>query len=248
MIQEIINKLKYSVNKKILASKYGLGESKIDIDNNTIYLYTGAKYRSMISIGDIVDIVYNIDEAGYYFRVKATGNKSNQFFFDRKYDIRYRAKNIENFINKIKALHIELTPDFGQYGALYECQFGGIIQYCTMSSKYLLTLTKGKHNTIYLNHGTFDRSVYGIIDLENLNIEKEMNCSPKKILSEKKYDVTHGVYILDKSLTFDRGYCLTAVDLSGCYNTPMVFGDDIFYSFDEEEIKNKIVELFEKYK
>lgn len=247
MILEIVNNLKYLVNRKILLRKYGLGESVIEIKNDFIYLRIGKKYRSKISIRNITDIIYNIDSEGYFFRVKAVGDSDNQFFFDRRYDIRYRAKDIKNFIAKVKDLNIKLTPDFGQYGAIYECQHDGIVQYCTTKNKYLLTLTRDKKNIIYVNHGTFDRYKYKTVYLDNLSLKNEMSFYGNETLKTKMHNASYGIYILDKSLTFERGFCLTSVDLSGCNNSPMVFGDEIFYSFDEDEIKNNIIELFEKY-
>jgi len=247
MILEIISKLKYFINRKILLMKYGSSEGEIYIQNDFVYLTVQEDYKSRIAIGNITDIIYNMDNKGYYFRVKAVRKNEKQFFFDRKYDIRYRAKNLNVFIESIKSLNIQLTPDFGQYGALYEQQQEGIIQYCTLRNKYLLTIIKDTQNTFHLNHGNFDRNNHKIIDLNNLSIENEMRHYGQNMSSHKIYNVSFGVYILDKKITFDRGFCLATVDLSGCNNSPMVYGDDIFYSFDEEEIKTKIIELFEKY-
>ena len=244
MILKIINNLKYLVNKKIFLKKYGLGEEEIFIKDDSINLMIGEKYRSKIPISMVVDIIYNIDEDGYYFRVKTSKDRRDQFFFDRKYDIRYRVKNIKVFMAQIKDLNIKITPDFGQYGAIYECQYDGIIQYCITENKYLLTLTKDKKSIVHLNYGDFDRYRYKIINLDTFNLEEEMTSTGKELIDKEMYNTTYGIYIIDKSLTFNRGYCLTSVDLSGCNNSPMVFGDDVFYSFDEEEIKNKIIGMF----
>jgi len=248
MILKIINNLKYLVNKKIFLKKYGLGEQEIFIKDDVINLILGKKYRSEIPISRIVDIIYNIDEDGYYFRIKTAKERCEQFFFDRKYDTRYRVKNIKNFIDKIKDLNIKIIPDFGQYGAIYECQYDGIIQHCLVNKKFLLTITveKDSNYIFYLNYGDFNRFNYKITFFDNLHISKELKNNSINI-NTKMHNSSLGFYILDKSLTFNRGYCLTSVDLTGCNNSPQVFGDDIFYSFDEEEIKNKIIELFEKY-
>ena len=237
-------------NKKIFLTKYGLGESVIYIKNNSLYLRSGKKYEATIPVENIVSIVYNKDNEGYFFRVIANGKKNNQFFFDRKYDIKYRASDIDDFIEKIKIFDIKLEPDFGQYGAIYECQDGGIIKYCIDKEKYLLTITKdSKNNMFCLNYGVFDKNMCTKISLYGLNIGKEINNQNTiKSLPEKMHNyVDFGVYILDKNLSFGRGFCLVEVDLSGCNNAPMVFGDDIFYSFDEDEIKNRIIEIFKKH-
>jgi len=242
-ILRFINNYKYTRNKKILLKKYGQENSIIDFKNDDILLTIGKKYKSIIPLSKIIDIVYNIDEEGYYFRIK----DNSQFFFDRKYDIRYRAKNINNLVHKIKSNDISISPDFGQYGAIYECQYDGIIRYCIANNKFLLTISIDNENILYLNYGTFHRYNYKIITLDNFSVDKEINLDGEIPINKKMHNASYGIYVLDKSLTFDRGYCIVSVDLSGCQNSPNVFGDDIFYSFNEEEIKTKTIELFEKH-
>ena len=241
-IFKILDQYMYAIRKKYFIKKYGRGVQTINLVKNDIILTIGENHSYTICINEVIDIIYNIDENGYYFRVK----DNDRFFFDIKYDIRYRANR--DFVSKIKDSNISLTPDFGQYMGIYEWQNEGIIQHCLVSKKFLLTITveKDSNYIFYLNYGDFNRFNYKITSFDNLHISKELKNNSINI-NTKMHNSSLGFYILDKSLTFNRGYCLTSVDLTGCNNSPQVFGDDIFYSFDEEEIKNKIIELFEKY-
>ena len=242
-IFKILDQYIYTIRKKYFIKKYGKGVQTINLIENDIILTIGENHSYTICINEVIDIIYNIDENGYYFRVRDRDN--DRFSFDRKYDTRYRANR--DFISKIKNSNISLTPDFGQYGGIYEWQEEGIIRHCLLSKKFLLTITVEKDNNymFYLNYGNFSRFNYRITSFENLNISKELKNNTINI-NKKMHNSSSGFYILDKSLTFNRGYCITSVDLMGCNNSPQVFGDDIFYSFDEEEIKTKIIELFEK--
>lgn len=56
---------------------------------------------------------------------------------------------------------------------------------------------------------------------------------------------TRGVFILDKSLTFGMGYAITGAVFPIHFKRQiaMEISENIFYSFDEDEIKNKIIEI-----
>ena len=229
--------------------KYGNGTQKISIKGSRLLFYINDKIFDEIPLNDIEVMLYNFDDYGIYFRAKTLNRYKYKYFYDRKYDVRYRVDNLSSFCDTLKVNNIRCIPDFGQYGASYEgiknvqCT---IIEYCLKEKQFLLTLSMDEEGNIFLNHGSFDRVRYEYINLDNLDIENEIL---SKKTSEKKQTnkAFKGVYIIDKKLTCNQGYCLVSIDLSGCNNSATIFSDtEIFYSFDEKEIKAKIIELFNK--
>jgi hypothetical protein len=79
--------------------------------------------------------------------------------------------------------------------------------------------------------------------LQRFNLKKYLESTSKfndmfmKSFDNEDFSIT----ILDKNLTLNRGYGVYPI-----LNNEIII-EDIFYSFDEEEIKSKIIELFEKH-
>ena len=119
--------------------------------------------------------------------------------------------------------------------------------HCSIYERGLLNFWKDK-NDIFCLFKPLDGGIYKKINsLDDINLKSFLE-NPR--LNLKKLDDSYGealynakfrLVVLDKTLTLNRGYGLYPI------RNEDIFIADIFYSFDEEEIKNKIIELFEKH-
>jgi len=232
-------------------NKYDDKTQTIDFQNDYVLIKIGDIYSNEMTYDYIEKIFFNIDASGYYFRVMS----KEQYPFDFKFNTKFRIKNEETLIEKVKNKEIMLEPNFG-WNSLGE----GVIEYCKMKEKYFLTITRIKDrntlkkkildtNLIAVNYGAMDRDYYKIVDddLKNFNLKEELSLSHnnKDFTKNQQNFGMKGVFILDKSLTFGMGYAMTGAifPINFPKAIPREISLDIFYSFDENEIKNKIIEI-----
>ncbi len=227
-----------------MISKYNNKNQTIEIENNYILLKVEDIYIKKYSISEISEIFFNIDEEGYYFRVIA----NRQLAFDYEYNTKFRIKDKDALIQKVKNKEIKLFPNFG-----IDTIGEGVMKYCQRRKKYFLIMTRVRSkiipnkNLFSINYGTINGYFYKTIgdDLKDFNLEEELliehdNCDFTKQLQNFG---SNGVFLLDKSLTLDQGYAITAIKAMPHKNGFQDFSLGVFYSFDAEEIKNKIIEL-----
>ena len=116
-----------------------------------------------------------------------------------------------------------------------------------LEERGLINLCKDKDDIFYL-FKCLDGGIYKQINsLDDINLKSFLE-NPRINLKEfdDSYDESFDnakfrLVVLDKTLTLNSGYGIYPV-----LNNQIII-DDIFYSFNEEEIKNKIIELFEKH-
>jgi len=226
----------------MILNKYDKEIQNINFQRDYILITIGEIYSRKIFIKEIFAIFFNIDKNGYYFRVMS----KEQYPFDVKSNPKYRMKNKNILIKLIENKEIKLFPNFG-----WSSLGGGVSEYCTMKEKYLLVITRTKSkkilnkNLFSINYGSINRYKYKIINdnLKEFNLKEELSLAHNKNLKEQPRNFgIKGVLILDKSLTFNMGYAVVAVTITE-HERPRDISVNIFYSFDEEEIKNKMIEL-----
>jgi len=237
-----------NIDKK---NKYINEIQTIYFKKNYVLLKIGNSYKNIIFITEIDYIFFNIDKNGYYFRVIAKG--SNQYQFDFKFNTKYRIKNKNNLRQKIKNKKIKLIPNFAENTTIGN----GCIEYCEMKKKYFLTITTIRSEfdkkELFINYGNIDREFYKTTnyDLTKFDLEKELLSDKRDLKKQTMHNGFQGVCILDKSLTFGMGYAITATEMGighSIDNYELIdyikkFSIDVFYSFNEEKIKDKIKEL-----
>lgn len=227
-----------------MISKYNNTNQNIEIYENYVLLKIEDIYLKKYFLSEIREIFFNIDEEGYYFRVIA----NRQLAFDYEYDTKYRINNQNTLIKKVQNKEIKLIPNFG-IDVLGE----GIIKYCENKKKCFLFIARLKNKLISnkklfaINYGNISRDLYKVIsdDLKNFNLEKELlKCHNNLEFSKQSRNFfSKGIFLLDKSLTMGMGYAITVIKAMPHNESFQDFSLDIFYSFDEKEIKNKIIEL-----
>jgi len=227
-----------------MISKYNNKSQTIEIEENYILLKIEDDYVQKYLINEIREIFFNIDEEGYYFRVIA----NRQIAFDYEHNTKFRIEDRDALMRKVKNKEIKLLPNFG-IDSIGE----GVKKYCQSRKKYSLIMTRVKSkiipnkNLFSINYGTINGYFYKIIadDLKGFNLEEEL------LVEHKNSDFTKqlrnfgssGVFILDESLTFGQGYAITAIKAMPYKDGFQDFSLNVFYSFDTEEIKNKIIEF-----
>jgi len=232
-----------------LEKQCGEGSQKIKIKNHCIVLTIGDKCKYIFTPTNIEEILYNIDleDDKYYFQVveRAKG-VDNHIRFSLKYDIKYKADDINQFIQDIRDLGILLSPSVGQYD---KSNAKGLIKYCQSKDKFLLTILVN-NNKLYFCHGIYyrDKNIE-IIPFNLLDLEKEFDSyqvnSHEKILSNEIIDI--GIYLLDKKVTMGLGYLIIPFFRVGIHDTFVIDSRyRYFCSSNIDKVKDKIKEYFEK--
>ena len=137
--------------------------------------------------------------------------------------------NTDTFINSIEKFNVLAIPTVSNLGVYTIAKVVLTIAYtCAIYEKYLVS--------IY--HSTLRRKNFSI---NNISLEELLENPKKYISSIVKEDKGFNIKLLSKKLTLHRGYGLYPI-----LNNEIII-EDIFYSFNENEIKTKIIELFDKY-
>jgi hypothetical protein len=249
-------------------NKYDNEKQTIYFQKDYVLIRIGSMYEKIFLYNEIREVFFNMDEYGYYFRIIA----QDQYTFDYKFNTKFRIDNEIFLIEKVKNREISLLPNFGIDGDSYGVG-NGIWKYCKMKKKYVLTITRIKKpnpakrvfsNTKFfaVNYGIMNRHFYKRIDdnFKKFDLKKELLLSHdngeeiefnaieeshKGLEGQSVNWGVQGIFILDKSLTFGQGYAVTSAVFPIHYKKSIA-GDisiNFFYSFDEEEIKKKIIEL-----
>ena len=215
-----INNIKYILFSK--KNNIGL-DSPLRIEFKNKYYYIDNKQFSIFDIDTIYYGVASLNDKKptYYirlnFKTEVTNTVLNQGF---------ELVNIDYFINIMDEFNIPILPTIINAGPYVVKGFSLSLDYaCSMHEKYLVS--------IY--HSDLDK-IFNSISIKEL-LEKSKKYISSSLKNEKEFNIK----ILSEKLTFSRGYGVYPV-----LNNEIII-DDIFYSFNEEEIKNKIIELFEKY-
>lgn len=137
--------------------------------------------------------------------------------------------NIDNFIKVINEFNILVLPTILQESPYLIKGVSFALNYeCFLHEKYLISIyysdLKRKNFNLYS------------MDLNELLEKPKMHITSSS-MNNKEFNIK----LLSKKLTLNRGYGLYPV-----LNNEIII-EDIFYSFDQEEVKSRIVELFNKY-
>jgi len=209
-----------------------------------------------------------MDKDGYYLRLVAT----DQVYFSHKFNTKYRIKNEKLFLDKVKNKEINLLPNFRWNclggGILEYCKIKKRYFLTITRVKNVNKFSRNLNtNLLAINYGGLNRQCYKVIndDLNTFNLQKELSSTHNEYYDDKNPKVfnlkeelhkevtegqlvnfsTQGVLVVDKSLTFGMGYAITSAVFPIHFHiqVPMEISENIFYSFDEEEIKKKIIEF-----
>jgi len=155
----------------------------------------------------------------YYIRLKLKTKEANTVLHQG-----FELVNIDYFINIMDELNIPVLPTIVKSGPYVAKGFSLSLDYeCSIYGKYLVSIYHS-----------------GLVK-KNLNIKSLLE-NPKKYISTSiKDNKEFNIKILSEKVTLSRGYGIFPL-----LNDEIIIRD-IFYSFDEDEIKNKIIELFDKY-
>lgn len=179
----------------------------IEVKDNDIFLKIGSKFTEKIPLRCVENIYYSIDinNSETYFYVKTFKNNCKQRF-GREYCIKYHIGDIDKFFNKMKESNIKVNPYFD--GGLTLCR-GNIYKFCKKKNKYLLTLA-GNTDTVCFEDNKNQVQCFHV-PLKNLNIYQAMN-NPNVYFKDKpkvsNYYFDNVIYILDETLSLNRGYVL----------------------------------------
>lgn len=227
--------------------KCGPNEQKIEFYDDNIILTVG-NCTKKIPIKKVKEIYYNKDFKSneYYFRV--ADNSFDEINFAVKYDIKYKCLDVKKLVNSIENSTIPLIPDIGQISYKYNNQKNGILNYCKKHNSYLLSIIAIECNLACIYYGNFDSNNYMIEKIDNLNINDLLTMPKKFFPPAKKNRIKSNLfaYIIGKELTFGRGYCLITIKNFSILTEKFSI-DDVFYSFNESEIKRKINLFLETY-
>ena len=156
----------------------------------------------------------------------------------------YRVENPKQFAKILNKKGIMLLPTllddkiYMAKGYAFSVNF-----YCQLYGKYMFSLINS--NSHYFCVHIFSEGMFSVPvkDLYSINLNKCL-LNPTRYNPHNKQTVYYSLFkiiILDKTLTIDRGFGVYPV------KDKQIIIDDIFYSFDEKEIKAKIIELFKKH-
>ena len=193
----------------------------IRFEDNSYYIS-----NKRFNIIDIFAIYYSVSSITdkyptYYIKLLFNENKVKVIFNQG-----FQVVDINNLINTVSNFNIPLLPTIIPNGGVYVVKgFSLSLDYeCYMHEKYLIN--------IYFND--LNKDFFKNISIEDLLENPNTYTSSN---NKNKFSIK----ILSNKLTLNRGY--------GAF--PMLNNEiiikDIFYSFNEEKIKSKIIELFNKY-
>ena len=238
----------YLILKKFL--KCGFCKKNIKFTSDTLVINSECKCSVSIPIVDIKAIYYGIKKDKYYFMII----KKNQLFCEvcneenilKFIILKKHTKDIREISDLAKKYNLLVLPSLESCEPfIYLNTCNSVISYCFFEKNYLLVFEKNKDNITCRSQITNDSSFrqFDINDF-NINIYKALNEQSTYLKQESSYyKKSKGIriYLLDKKLTLDRGYGLFI------YFDGNFLEDNIVYTFDKEEIKTKIIELFEKH-
>jgi len=230
--------------EKSQEKNYGYDKpNKVYIDDD--YFYVEGKQYNIV---DLEKVEYGHSEIDgevkeYYIRL----------YFYKKINILlhhtpYEVVNINIFIEAMKKFSIPVLPtillsypEFVRYFSLTHSFHSELYE------RGLINFWKDK-NDIFCLFKPLGGGIYKKINsLDDINLKSFLE-NPRINLKEfdDSYDESFDnakfrLVVLDKTSTLNRGYGLYPI------RNEDIFIEDIFYSFDEEEIKTKIIELFEKH-
>jgi len=245
IFQNIMRKIqKLIVKKKCQEKNYGYDKpNKVYINDDYFYI-EGKQYN----IVDLEKVEYGHSEIdgevkGYYIRLYSY-KKINILLHHTPYQV----VNINMFIEAMKKFSIPVLPTILESYPEFVKVFS--LTHSFDSSLYergLINFWKDK-NDIFCLFKPLGGGIYKKINtLDGINLKSFLE-NPRSNL--KEHDNSYGealnnakfhLVVLDKISTLNRGYGLYPI------RNEYIFIEDIFYSFDEEEIKTKIIELFDKH-
>jgi len=181
------------------------------------------------SIMDIDIIHYSVstfeNELPIYYIKLSFQTKVENILFNESFEL----INLENFINVISRFNLFVLPSILDKGIYFHNQEVVTLSFLSkMFEKYLISIyysTLCKKNFF----------------LEDISIGDLVERPRKYLSSGINNDKQFNIKILSHKLTLNRGYGIYPV-----LNNEIII-EDIFYSFDEEEVKREVIELFEKY-
>lgn len=219
-------------------SKCGRKEAtRIEIYETYIQLKIGQKCIKNILYEEIDSIEYylfidNPTEYNFYINLKDKSFNHPSF----------KLEDTKALVAMASKKNIVLYPFFMRrigIGAV----LGALNAYCAEKGKYLLRCEKNEEN-IQCSFNSKDGLMLQTFSMDNFNInlEKSLYALDEKFEKTSSYipkDDKFIIFILDKSLTLGQGYAvLPLFD----FNFDLL-KDKIFYSYDEQEIRDEVVRL-----
>jgi len=218
-----INNIKYI----LFSQKNNIGiDAPLKLEFKNKYYYID---NNQFSIFDINTIYYGVASLSdkyitYYVRLSFK-TEVNDIVLNQGFEL----INIDNFIRTMDEFNIPVLPTIVKNGIYVVKGFALTIEYeCSVQEKYLVSIYDS----------TLSQNNFSINDIciEEL-LEKPKKYMSSTVSDNKKFNIK----ILSKKITFSRGYGIYPV-----LNNEIII-EDIFYSFNEDEIKIKIIELSDKY-
>ena len=245
MFKSIMYKVEKFIGKnKSEEENYGHDKpKKIYIDGD--YFYIESKQYDIVDLKKVEyghsEILCEVEEC--YIRLYSDVETNTLL-----HHIPYQVVNISIFIETMKKFSIPVLPTILKSYPEFVKVFS--LTHSFDSSLYergLISFWKDK-NDIFCFFKPLDGGIYKKINtLDDIDLKSSLE-KPRNNL--KEYDNSYGemldnakyyLVVLDKASTLNRGYGLYPIS-----NKEIII-EDIFYSFDENEIKTKIIELFDKY-
>jgi hypothetical protein len=219
----------------------GFCKESIVIQKSKVLINQDCRCQQIFSPDNIKMILYTIVKNNCYFYVFL--KDEDIYMVNKKIlknGIKYKCNELKKIMEQASIVNLPIVP------SIYPSQFAHDLNYTIhdqafVYKKALLHIVNANSNKLTIGEG------YYLWQLKELSYNKlfEMLKSYmdyyEKIEMENNKKIDFIVDILGKSFTLNRGYGLYPK-----YNNEIII-DEIFYSFNEEEIKTKIIELFKKY-
>ena len=197
---------------------------KIEFKNK--FYYINSKQFSVFDIDSIHYGVGSLNDQNliYYIRLKCKNEPKNNPCKQG-----YELANIDNFIKVINEFNIPVLPTILQgspyliKGVLFSLNYE-----CFLHEKYLASI----------HYSDLKKKSFNFY---SINLDELLENPKIYITSSPVNDKEFNIKLLSKKLTLNRGYGVYPV-----LNNEIII-DDIFYSFNEEEVKDRIEKLFIKY-
>ena len=194
---------------------------KIEFKNKHYYIE-----NEQFNIDDIDTIYYGVsylddEKLTYYLQLKLKSEVADTMSHEG-----FELVNVDYIMHIMDEFNIPVLPTIVKHGVYVVKGFSLTLDYeCFIHEKYLVSIYR---NLLEKKNFNFN----------NISIQKLLEKPKKYISTSGKDEMEFNVKILSEKLTLGRGYGIYPV-----LNNKIII-DDIFYSFDEDEVKNKIMELF----
>lgn len=240
--------LKYIVRYIKKFSLCGFCQESFSFEKDYIISNENCTCEQKVLYKDIKFIVYTIiGNYCYWYILQKSEEECSSYdrIFMQGVQMRITSSHTREYLEMAQAKNISVIP------AINVCNIPmidnadySLFQYAFLNKKAILSILSVNKQLLVSEpfsnvHKEIDYEMIFHLLKDYREILKET--TSKETTSKEKKNRNFSIIILDKLFTLNRGYGLYPV-----LNNEIII-EDIFYSFSQEEIKSKVIELFDKY-